>query len=124
MATGREIYGFPKEMGWFLEPQIPKRIRQAISEFEQLPLVFRPEQARRQPGIGEQPEALSPCSFSPSHRMQKASDPSPLLTGSTIVITAAGMQMKHRKSQVKRLRGERDELRRAQSTSENGDESS
>jgi len=26
MATGREIYGFPKEMGWFLEPQIPEFI--------------------------------------------------------------------------------------------------
>lgn len=23
MATGREMYGFPKEMGWFLEPQTP-----------------------------------------------------------------------------------------------------
>lgn len=23
MATGREVYGFPKEMGWFLEPQTP-----------------------------------------------------------------------------------------------------
>lgn len=26
MATGREIFGFPKEMGWFLEPQIPEFI--------------------------------------------------------------------------------------------------
>lgn len=26
MATGREIYGFPKEMGWFLEPQLPEFI--------------------------------------------------------------------------------------------------
>ncbi len=26
MATGREIYGFPKEMGWFVEPQIPEFI--------------------------------------------------------------------------------------------------
>ena len=26
MATGREVYGFPKEMGWFLEPQIPEFI--------------------------------------------------------------------------------------------------
>jgi hypothetical protein len=24
MATGREMYGFPKEMGWFLEPQTPE----------------------------------------------------------------------------------------------------
>lgn len=24
MATGREMYGFPKEMGWFLEPQTPQ----------------------------------------------------------------------------------------------------
>lgn len=23
MATGREVYGFPKEMGWFVEPQAP-----------------------------------------------------------------------------------------------------
>ena len=23
MATGREVYGFPKEMGWFVEPQTP-----------------------------------------------------------------------------------------------------
>ncbi len=23
MATGREMYGFPKEMGWFVEPQTP-----------------------------------------------------------------------------------------------------
>jgi hypothetical protein len=40
-----------------------------------------------------------------------------------IVITAAGMEMKRRKNQVKRLRGERDELKRAQRASENGDES-
>jgi acetoacetate decarboxylase len=26
MATGREVYGFPKEMGWFLEPQLPEFI--------------------------------------------------------------------------------------------------
>ena len=26
MATGREIYGFPKEMGWFVEPQNPEYI--------------------------------------------------------------------------------------------------
>ncbi len=24
MATGREVYGFPKEMGWFVEPQTPE----------------------------------------------------------------------------------------------------
>lgn len=30
-----------------------------------------------------------------------------------LIITGTGMQMKHRKSQVKRLRGERDELKRA-----------
>lgn len=24
MATGREMYGFPKEMGWFVEPQTPE----------------------------------------------------------------------------------------------------
>ena len=40
-----------------------------------------------------------------------------------IVITAAGMQMKHRKNEVKRLRGERDELKRAQRASEENDES-
>lgn len=26
MATGREVYGFPKEMGWFVEPQNPEYI--------------------------------------------------------------------------------------------------
>lgn len=26
MATGREVYGFPKEMGWFIEPQAPEFI--------------------------------------------------------------------------------------------------
>lgn len=40
-----------------------------------------------------------------------------------LIITGTGMQMKHRKSQVKRLRGERDELKQAQRTSEDGDES-
>ena len=38
---------------------------------------------------GAQPEPLSPCSFLPSHRMQKASLPRPLLTGSSTVIAAA-----------------------------------
>ena len=38
---------------------------------------------------GAVPEAFSPCSCVPSHRMQKASEPRPLLQGSTIVITAA-----------------------------------
>jgi hypothetical protein len=41
-----------------------------------------------------------------------------------LVITAAGMQMKHRKNEVKRLRGERDELKRAQRPVDEGDESS
>jgi uncharacterized membrane protein (DUF485 family) len=40
-----------------------------------------------------------------------------------LVITATGMQMKRRKGQVKRLRSERDELRRAHRDSENDDES-
>ena len=34
---------------------------------------------------GERPEALSPCSFLPSHKMQKASLPMPLLVGSSTV---------------------------------------
>ncbi|MCY1517340.1 hypothetical protein D9M68_520180 [compost metagenome] len=39
--------------------------------------------------FGAGPEAFRPCSSLPSHRMQKASLPRPLLTGSTSVITAA-----------------------------------
>src|SRR6185312_6481049 len=38
---------------------------------------------------GAQPEAFNPCSRSPSHRMQNASLPRPLLTGSQMVIAAA-----------------------------------
>ena len=38
---------------------------------------------------GAGPEAFRPCSCEPSHRMQKASEPRPLLQGSTIVIMAA-----------------------------------
>ncbi len=38
---------------------------------------------------GAGPEALSPCSCVPSHRMQNASEPRPLLHGSTMVIAAA-----------------------------------
>ena len=38
---------------------------------------------------GAGPEAFSPCSFLPSQRMQKASEPRPLLHGSTTVMTAA-----------------------------------
>jgi hypothetical protein len=41
-----------------------------------------------------------------------------------IVITGASMQMKHRKNEVKRLRGERDELKRAQADRSRDDESS
>ena len=41
-----------------------------------------------------------------------------------IVLTAAGLQMKRRKHEVKRLRGERDELRRAQADRARDDESS
>ena len=41
-----------------------------------------------------------------------------------IVITGASMQMKHRKNEVKRLRGERDELKRAQREPAKDDESS
>ena len=48
--------------------------------------------ARKYSGVqaaGARPEALRPCSFLPSQRMQKASEPRPLLHGSTTVITAA-----------------------------------
>src|SRR6202012_3488432 len=38
---------------------------------------------------GARPEAFRPCNFLPSHRMQKASDPRPLLQGSRIVMAAA-----------------------------------
>ena len=38
---------------------------------------------------GAVPEAFRPCSCVPSHRMQNASEPRPLLQGSTMVITAA-----------------------------------
>jgi hypothetical protein len=41
-----------------------------------------------------------------------------------LVITAASMQMKRRKNEVKRLRGERDELKRAQRAAAENDESS
>lgn len=41
-----------------------------------------------------------------------------------VVITGASMQMKRRKNEVKRLRGERDELKRAAKSSEDNDESS
>ncbi len=41
-----------------------------------------------------------------------------------IIITGASMQMKHRKNEVKRLRGERDELKRAQADRSRDDESS
>lgn len=41
-----------------------------------------------------------------------------------LLITATTMQMKHRKSQVKRLRGERDELKRSQSEQAEDNESS
>ena len=40
-----------------------------------------------------------------------------------IIITAAGMQMKHRKNEVKRLRGERDELKRERAEQAKDDES-
>ncbi len=38
---------------------------------------------------GERPDALSPCSSVPSHRMQKPSDPMPLPVGSTTVSVIA-----------------------------------
>jgi hypothetical protein len=38
---------------------------------------------------GERPEALRPCSFLPSHSMQNASLPMPLLVGSTTVSVIA-----------------------------------
>ena len=38
---------------------------------------------------GARPEAFRPCRAEPSHRMQKASLPRPLLTGSVIVSAAA-----------------------------------
>ena len=38
---------------------------------------------------GAGPEALRPWSLCPSHRMQKASEPRPLLTGSVRVMAAA-----------------------------------
>ena len=41
-----------------------------------------------------------------------------------LVITGTSMQMKHRKNEVKRLRGERDELKRAQADTARDDESS
>ncbi|KRC65972.1 hypothetical protein ASE12_15120 [Aeromicrobium sp. Root236] len=41
-----------------------------------------------------------------------------------LVITGTSMQMKHRKNEVKRLRGERDELKRAQADKARDDESS
>lgn len=41
-----------------------------------------------------------------------------------LVITATSMQMKHRKSQVRRLRGERDELKRSQREQAEDNESS
>lgn len=41
-----------------------------------------------------------------------------------IVLTGAGMQMKRRKNEVKRLRGERDELKRTQRAAADNDESS
>lgn len=41
-----------------------------------------------------------------------------------LVITGTSIQMKRRKNQVKRLRGERDELKRARQASEDDDESS
>jgi hypothetical protein len=40
-----------------------------------------------------------------------------------LIITATGMQMKHRKSQVRRLRNERDELKRTHRPPEDDDES-
>ena len=38
---------------------------------------------------GEWPEAFSPTSFDPSHRMQKASAPMPFMVGSTTVMVMA-----------------------------------
>ena len=38
---------------------------------------------------GARPEAFSPCSSLPSHKIQKESLPRPLLTGSTMVMAAA-----------------------------------
>lgn len=51
------------------------------------PYLFRKYSRVQARGAG--PEALRPCSCSPSHRIAKASLPRPLLTGSTSVMTAA-----------------------------------
>ena len=81
MATGREIYGFPKEMGWFLEPQIPEFIGdlavdvtgyQTDSPTKQSirsRLYTRPTRHRRYAG-GVQPawRARGPCSTSSKRR--------------------------------------------------------
>ena len=38
---------------------------------------------------GAGPDALRPCSLLPSHKIQNASEPKPLLTGSVMVMAAA-----------------------------------